>query len=338
MREIKLPFGRRVADGVIVSIQSALRGLACDCTCPKCSKPLVACKGEVVRPYFRHHAELAECFEARETALHMFAKQLIVDQRRLALPYSMGEVCNARAEVALPIGVRPDVLLDFVSGETLAVEIWVCHQVEADKVEIYANHDQAALEIDLRPYRFVDDADWPHIILDAAERSWIYPPLAVRVERERARQEIIDGMRLKRAEALEAMRLAEAARNQEQVKLRGMKLAAEIRQQSEAIEHALAIERLKLKEAEYHQELVKEAEARAATAEHRAAVIARRERERKPSDLQALVAAFGNYSAITPEAWEQHDTDTKLHRERVRSGYFYSRAEIGNEIRTEVVR
>lgn len=323
MREIKLPFGRS-AEGVIVSIESVVRGLACECFCPQCSGPLVACKGEVVRPYFRHYADPSVCSNARETALHLFAKQLIVKEGRLLLPYDLGDIRSARAEVTLPFGVRPDVLIEYPNGETVAVEIWVSHQVDEDKSTLYAKNNQAALEIDLRPYRFVDEADWPTIILEIAERWWIFPPLAVRQERERARQEIIERMRREREQALEEMRLASEQRKFQQKKLRTLQDEEQIRQQTIEVDHALAVERERLAEAERQQALVKLAEERNRTAELRAALRAQRRRERIPPDLQALVAAFGSFGAITPEAWQQWDTELARYLERVRSGEFYS--------------
>ena len=83
---IKLPFGR-AADGIMVSIGAVVRGLACDCFCPQCGARLVACQGEINQHYFRHHVE-RECSGARETALHLFAKQVICQQLEVALPAS----------------------------------------------------------------------------------------------------------------------------------------------------------------------------------------------------------------------------------------------------------
>jgi hypothetical protein len=322
MREIKLPFGR-AADGNMMAIQSVVRGLACECACPACNGALVACKGEVVRPYFRHYVEPLICSNARETALHLFAKQLIVREQRLRLPFDLGDMRSARVETQLPFGVRPDVLVEYQTGETVAVEIWVSHQVDAAKAKIYAEHDQAALEIDLRPYRDVDQADWPLVILENADRWFVYPPLAVRLERERLRQEIIEQKRREREQAIEAMREAMRQRSFEENKLRAIKDADAIRAQTHEIDRALAAERTALAFAERQQELVKLAEERNRTAELRSALRAQRLREREPPDLQALVKAFGVYSAITPEAWARYDAETERYRASVRAGQFY---------------
>lgn len=332
MREIKLPFGR-AADNTIVSIQSVIRGLACECVCPECNVPLVACKGETVRPYFRHYAEPETCSQARETALHLFAKQLIASERRLALPRpGLGEIKTVQAEITLAYGIRPDLFMSYQSGETLAVEIWVSHQSDRTKVELYAQHDQAAVEIDLRPYRFVDEADWPAIILEIADRAWLYPPLALRVEYERRRQEIIDRMREAREQAIREMEEAEAARTFEEKKLAKIQEAEARRQQSLRVDDALALWRVKLAQAEHKQELVKAAEERNKTAELRAALRVQRERERKPPNLHALIKAFGAYGLISPGAWVRYDEEMEFYRTRMRSGEFYFQEAIGARI------
>jgi hypothetical protein len=53
-------------------------------------------------------------------------------------------------------------------------------------VRHYYNQHQAAVEIDLRPYRLADksEADWQNVVLHEAARTWLSPPLAVRQARE----------------------------------------------------------------------------------------------------------------------------------------------------------
>jgi hypothetical protein len=348
MREIKLPFGRK-ADGTMISIIDALRGLDCECVCPQCSIALVACKGEIVRPYFRHYADSATCEGARETALHLYAKQLITSKLRLRLPYDLGEMKSAQSEVRLPNGIQPDVLAEFAS-ETLAIEIWVAHQVPADKTERYIENLQAALEIDLRAYRHVDEGNWDEIILNSANRAWIFPPAAVRAENHRRRQEQIKNHFMAGEEqAMAALREAEEATRREQQRLKALldaqereaeehartawceeradqqRLnAQEKERQAKVIRDARKLEDLRRRQHDERQKMVQLALERERTADARAALALRRKRERMPPDLQELVAAFGSYAAITPEAWAQWDTDNAAWQERHRSGFFYN--------------
>src|SRR5262245_36376144 len=191
MSEVKLPFGV-AADGSMVSIDSVMRGKACECRCPECSKPLVACKGEIVRHYFRHHTE-SGCQHANETAIHRYAKQIICQTLQLALPAveleevmlcDLGKMISAQEEVRLG-PVRPDVLAQYRS-ETVAIEIWVAHSA-IHKIDHYARTDQTAIEIDLRAYRHADltEEDWKKAVLSEAAREWMVPPARIRAYRDR---------------------------------------------------------------------------------------------------------------------------------------------------------
>lgn len=322
MREIKLPFGR-IANGTLVSINDVVRGLDCECVCPQCFGMLIACKGEIVRPYFRHYADPVLCIKARETALHIYAKQLIVRARRLTVPREIGVIKSAELETRLPFGMRPDVLLEYETGETLAVEVWVEHQVPAGKTKIYAENNQAGIEIDLRAYRYADQDDWDTLILDTAPRHWIVPPLVIRLENEARRQAKIDEMRAARAAAVAEMEAAEAARRQEEKKRDAMEEGEAKRAQTNEVARAIALARATLDAAERQQEIVKLAEERAKTAELRAAVARQRKREMQAPDLHDLIKAFGLYSAITPEAWAKYDAEIARWQERVRNGDFY---------------
>src|SRR5215471_6963640 len=97
--EIKIQFGRS-SNGEMISIDAALRGLSCECCCAACGAPLVARKGEKNRHHFAHHIESENCVEARETALHKFAKQVICKTLALRLPdnFNLGKMCSATDE------------------------------------------------------------------------------------------------------------------------------------------------------------------------------------------------------------------------------------------------
>ena len=45
--------------------------------------------------------------------------------------------------------------------------------------------------------------------------------------------------------------------------------------------------------------------------------------EMKPTDLQELIAKYGTYSAITPEAWPDYDQKMAAWQARLRNGDFY---------------
>jgi hypothetical protein len=326
MSEIKLPFGV-APDGSMVSVDVVMRGLACDCTCPRCKGALVACQGEIVRHYFRHHVEPRECEHASETSIHLFAKQLLCRSvgSLLRLPDDLGPMISGQPEVTIE-SMRPDVLAHYHS-ETVAIEVWVAHQVPREKVERYATINQTAVEIDLRYYRHGDytDDDWINIILRRAPRYWLVPPAATRkrleeerqarieAQRERqaaARAQLEEVARKRKAEEVELARLREQQKNDEaQIIALRKAQAAEIAQKRQ---HAIEMERhLNAKRAAANARVVE-------------AVLAHWKREFAAPDLQELVMAHGTYNKITPDAWEQFDRDMERYRTSLREGWKYN--------------
>src|SRR5580658_8030351 len=81
--KIKLPFG--LQNGKLVDISSVESGLACNCVCPSCGQRLVAKKGEINQHHFAHHNAI-ECEGAVETALHIYAKNILEKHKRMVLP------------------------------------------------------------------------------------------------------------------------------------------------------------------------------------------------------------------------------------------------------------
>jgi hypothetical protein len=70
----------------LVTADCVERGLACGCTCPECGERLIANHGTVVKQRYFSHESGAECEAAYETALHMLAKEVLAEQRRILLP------------------------------------------------------------------------------------------------------------------------------------------------------------------------------------------------------------------------------------------------------------
>ena len=234
---VKIPFGRN-ADGKMVSIDAVIRGLACQCFCSACDAPLVARKGEKNQHHFAHYVETENCAEARETALHKFAKELIceipfcfglplLNPPALRLPdnLNLGQMQDAQSEQWLD-GIRPDVLAQF--DEPVAIEIRVAHPVPPEKLQKFVIRKLAALEIDLSPYRNADknEDEWRDVILRTAHRFWLFPPAVVRAEierraREQAEQREREEQRERDREAADRRRREqEAERHQREIERR----------------------------------------------------------------------------------------------------------------------
>jgi hypothetical protein len=307
MSEVKLPFGLRADTGAIVSVEAVARGLACECICPACRWPLVAAKGEVVRHHFRHLAENPACREARETALHLFAKKVICDTLNLQLPQDLGQMRSAVSE-AIQDDLRFDVLATYDS-EDVAVEVFVAHRVGLEKVQKLVERGITALEIDLSSFRDadLDEIAWREAVLARAPRRWLNAPAFVR----RALAILVERMKEDERRAYEAARLAQIARDK-------AREAWEIEQQegrAKIAEQEAATAELRRKEAEVEHQRKEREDARAREIEL----------QRQPPKLLDLVRAHGGYDKITPEAWARWDEEIKLYKSRVATGYFYNK-------------
>ena len=154
-------------DGRVRAVSEVARGLACECRCPACSEAVVARQGEV-RGWHFAHVSGAECVAAGESALHLAAKQLLMDTRGFTVPemratfdtrLPSGQVSRGLAvepggwidfdsvqkEVEYG-GLRPD-LLSTTGGRLLMVEIAVTHFVGPEKIDQIETLGVAALEI-----------------------------------------------------------------------------------------------------------------------------------------------------------------------------------------------
>lgn len=81
---MRIPFAMSRA-GQLVSVSEVERGKKCDCICPECGEPVIACKGQIKRAYFAH-ASGSECANAYESSLHKAVKWLLEQRKMLLLP------------------------------------------------------------------------------------------------------------------------------------------------------------------------------------------------------------------------------------------------------------
>lgn len=163
---IKIPFGLRNGKVVHISeLSEAERGLRCNCVCPQCRIPLVARMGPIRTRYFAHQNE--DCKYAIETALHLFAKEVLDQQKEVRLPkvtyryleYSgelHPETYITFDEVILEkrLGdIIPDIILKKQNSE-LIVEVKVTHGIDNEKYNKIKLLNISTLEIDLSSNKF----------------------------------------------------------------------------------------------------------------------------------------------------------------------------------------
>lgn len=183
-------------NGVVRHIDEVKRGLACDCHCPVCNAQVMAKQGEVKGWHFAHTSG-ADCQHAGETALHVAAKQLLINERGLMVPettvtahYQLpdgreGDSTLTRPEMWLDFvdvkaevgfdGIKPDIV-GYLSDSIMFIEIAVSHFVDEDKTAKLESHGVATLEIDLSSLE-TDELDWVALrqaILESVDhKRWI---------------------------------------------------------------------------------------------------------------------------------------------------------------------
>lgn len=143
----------------LVHIDDVEKGLACNCICPYCKTQLVAKKGNHNAKHFAHY-KLADCNHGTETALHIMAKNIIAQTRKVFVPYlpkseydlsNNGKIMlfeKAILEKQLSNNIRGDIVL-YSGNSFLNVEIKVTHEVDLKKqIELF-NTGIPTIEIDL---------------------------------------------------------------------------------------------------------------------------------------------------------------------------------------------
>lgn len=163
-------------NGKVIHASDVDSGIKCNCYCPCCGGRFIAYKGRVLRPHFKHLAG-SNCKYSFETALHLFAKEIIQKKKFIDLPHLDWEIpavpsswfTRDAGDGAIPPlqkidfqrvyfdkvevekwegNFKPD-LKCFVGDKQLLIEITVTHGIDENKVKKIKSNDIPLLEIDL---------------------------------------------------------------------------------------------------------------------------------------------------------------------------------------------
>ena len=176
----------------IVYIDEVESGIKCNCYCQCCGEPLIARKGNIKRHHFSHKPG-TECQYGYQTALHLMAKDILSNIKKITLPPLGILFCGSHSEkIVIPskiveiervelehkIGdIIPDVAI-YVAGKPLYIEIFVTHEIDEEKKNKIIDNDIPVIEIDLSDLK--DDFDRDMLIelfLNESERKkWIHSP------------------------------------------------------------------------------------------------------------------------------------------------------------------
>lgn len=182
-------------NGRMVAVKDVPSGLACGCRCPECSRRLVAKKGDVRAFHFAHEGD-GSCQGAYESMVHRLAKDIIADDHGLTIPKVEAryktETRTAFEEQWFPVddvrlevwrdGIRPDIVVNRMcprQGEKreLAVEIYVTHRVDDEKLAAIRARGLATIEIDLSDIpRDIERCHLEPLVRQSASRCWLFNP------------------------------------------------------------------------------------------------------------------------------------------------------------------
>lgn len=124
------------------------RGLKCNCKCIECGEDMIANHGEINQHYFDHANGNVFCKGGQETALHQFAKQIIVDNSQISIPkFGTINYTESIAEKEF-ISYRPDVTAIY-NGQKTFFEIAVTHFNEPNKDDFFIDGQFKSIEINL---------------------------------------------------------------------------------------------------------------------------------------------------------------------------------------------
>jgi len=145
--------------------------LACGCVCPNFSDAGIARPGEVREWHFAHAGD-SHCEGGTESALHLAAKQLLLESGGLSVPEIQ---VTMEAEKAIG-AIRPDIVAVVVNS-MLFVEIAVTHFVDTEKQAFLVGLGVPTLEIDLASFQS-EKWTWEllseYVIEHALNKRWVH--------------------------------------------------------------------------------------------------------------------------------------------------------------------
>lgn len=178
------------SNGQLITIENAIRGLACNCFCISCGEPVIARKGLIREHHFAHSSQKESCNIQRESLLHLYAKEVIRNKLGLQLPPMPGtsesedqtswwDFERVDEEVPQP-GFQPDLVAHLIDGSQLFIEIAVTSFIDEEKLARIKTVGIHTVEIDLRELLFsnqpIPSEEVAALILKQTHnKSWIYP-------------------------------------------------------------------------------------------------------------------------------------------------------------------
>jgi hypothetical protein len=207
--------------GQPVHIKNAKNGKACECICV-CGRLMIAYQGSN-KHRFQHEGSAGgrTCQASGESALHLFAKDLLQNRLEIQIPHLTES--DGRNEIKVTAAKRqrfesavlekkqgeiiPDVVC-LLKDRKLQIEFAVTHVCSEEKIRKIKALDIASIEIDLSKFRKHTLDKLEEIILFTADREWLHNPKS-EVARAKLREKEVErqeGIRLEANSLIKAIR------------------------------------------------------------------------------------------------------------------------------------
>lgn len=177
----KLPYALNSNNELVSIYRIKEHGLACNCRCPKCRKPLEARIGTGVRaPYFAH-SKHSNCHGATMTILHMLSEQIIEDNKSVMVPRYKSVAPRKLEFVEVEVerredrkDMQPDIVGITADGKRWAIEINNTHEVNGRKRQKIVESGITCLEINVSKQAVDSLKDF--LLCSPMCRDWINNP------------------------------------------------------------------------------------------------------------------------------------------------------------------
>lgn len=168
---------------VLVHVDTVPNGNDCNCFCPNCGEKLCAKNGGNSKKRVHHfaHQSGAECEGAIESALHILAKKVLFETKRLRVPspihkHPSHEMCFERVVLEQSdhdTGLQPDCAC-YNGDDCLWVEFKKTHAVDTRKRGLIISKQINCVEIDINDCQLDYEAIKKFLVDDIYHRKWIW--------------------------------------------------------------------------------------------------------------------------------------------------------------------
>ena len=159
-----------------VYIDDVPNGKSCNCTCAECGGKLVAKNNGKIKVHHFAHENGNDTIKCSETSLHLLAKKIIVEEKRIP-SFVNGQIRFVSVEAVEEeknLGdIKPDLYAEY-NGRPVAIEIYVSHAIDEIKFKKIQNHKLTTFEVDLSKIAFEQKIDVVRTIYNINNIKLIY--------------------------------------------------------------------------------------------------------------------------------------------------------------------